>query len=131
MNKTPDLETHYDLRGCCLDFTSFKMNDRVDIVLGYICDQCREALIQKIGKEYYSDIASILSREWIGEVDKFGTVAYNLKNYFKFDINKDSGFNKTLWEKLRDRFDEILSQSIVALFTAIIGLILGYFVGKS
>ena len=131
MNKTPDLYSHDDTRGCCLDYTSSKMDDRVDIVLGYLCDKCKEDLIQKIIKEYYSDIASILSREWIGDMDKFGSVAYNLKHYFKFDINKDSGFNKTFWERSKDHFDEIPSQSFNALITAIIGILVGYILGKS
>lgn len=34
-------------------------------------------------------------------------ILFFVKHQFKFDIDKDSGFNKTLWDKLKDKFYEI------------------------
>lgn len=79
MNGSMDLSPHRDTKGCCLDYTYFKMNRRVDISLGYICDKCKERIINGMSKEYLAEIMRIISRKWLGNVNDFGSVAYNLK----------------------------------------------------
>ncbi len=38
------------------------MNDKVDIALGYICDECKEQIIDGMGKEYLAEMMHIISR---------------------------------------------------------------------
>jgi hypothetical protein len=123
MNKRVDLYQHRDTKGCCLDYTFLKMDDKVDIALGYICDKCKDEVINGIGEEYLTEIINIVNREWIGNINNFGSVAYNLKNFFKFDIDKDSGFNKTFWDKAKDHFYEIPKEITVLIIGAIIGIL--------
>jgi hypothetical protein len=119
--------THSETRGCTLDYTKYKADRRIDISLGYICDNCRSIILKQAGKEYLDDICKIINREWIGDINTFDSVAYNLKRFFRFDINKDSGFNKTWWEKfknsLSDAPKEIFVGVILVLVAAIIGLL--------
>jgi len=129
MNESVDLQSHRDTKGCCSDYTFFKMNDKVDIALGYICDECREAIISGTGEEYLAEMMHIISREWIGDINNFATVPYNLKNFFKFDINKDSGFNKTFWDRAKDQFHEIPKEVVVLAIGATMGILLTRFFG--
>lgn len=116
--------SHRETRGCCLDFTYYKMDDRVDIALGYICDSCKEKILQAANKDYLEEIEHIISRKWIGELNQSESVAHNLKKFFNFNINKDSGFNKTTWEKVIEHFYEIPKGIILLIAGAIIGIIL-------
>ena len=52
------------------------------------------------------------------------TAFFDLKSFFKFDINKDSGFNKNLWERVKEYSPEILKECIVALIAAVIGAVI-------
>lgn len=125
-----NLFSHRDTRGCCLDYTFFKENNRVDIALGYICDKCKEKITNTIGKEYLAETLQMISREWVGNIDDFGSVAYNLKNFFKFNINKDSGFNKTFLEKVKDHFHEIPKEILIVAISLIMGILFGHYLGK-
>lgn len=102
-----NIGSHSDTKGCIADFTRQKYDDRVDITLGYICDEHKKEIEIFYGKEYLEDIQNVIERNWIGNKDTINSVAYNLKHIFKFDINRDSGFNKNLWDKIKDRFYEI------------------------
>jgi hypothetical protein len=117
-------ESHNDTRGCFLDFTRLKNDDRVDIVLGYICDECKNQIIKEMGEKYFSDVSFILSRKWIGKLEEFGSVAYDLNHYFKFNIDKDSGFKKTFWENSWAHFPEIPKETIMIIIGAAIGILL-------
>lgn len=123
-----NIGSHRDTRGCIADFTRNKSDDRVDILLGYICEEHQKEIEVYYGKQYLNEILIIIDRKWIGSIDEKGTVAYNLKHVFKFDINKDSGFNKTLWEKCQDKFYEIpgniVGEVLKVLLTAIVTYLL-------
>jgi hypothetical protein len=124
MNHKIDIDCHSDTRGCILDFTRLKSDDRVDIAMGYICDDDKRLIIDALGKKYYMEIISIIDRHWIGSTSELHSVAYNLKRYFKFDIEEDTGLNKSIYEKIKDSFYEIPVNVILLLFGALISIIL-------
>ena len=121
MHPKLNLSSHTETRGCALDYTRFKMDDRVDISLGYLCDDCRQTISGGAGPHYLKDISIIISRNWIGDINSFDSVAHNLKRFFRFDVNKDSGFNKTFWEQAKEHFVEIPKEFLVVLISATIG----------
>lgn len=116
--------SHRDTRGCYMDYTYFKKDDKVDILLGYLCDECKDEIIKHIGEDFYNDICKIINRDWIGDINTHNTVAYNLKSNFSFDVNKDSGFNKTFFEKAKEHFVEIPKEVIILALGALIGVII-------
>ncbi len=125
MNDDLDLESHnWETRGCCLDYTYEKMNDRVDISLGYICDECKKKIISNTSSKYFLEVKGIVSRGWIGDIDVFGSVAYNLKHFFKLDLTRDSGFNKSYWDKAKGQFYELPKSVIELGVGSMIGILL-------
>jgi len=124
MHPKIDLGSHKETRGCTLDYTRYKMDDKVDISLGYLCDKCRKAILDGTGLDYLKDVSVMISRKWIGDINDFDSVAYNLKLFFKFDINKNSGFNKTFWEKAKVHFPEIPKDIVIVLFSVLIGALI-------
>ncbi|SRR6266852_6578360 len=124
MHPALDLDPHNEeIRGCVLDYTKVKEHDRVDIALGYICDEDAEHIRNAIDEAYLHGMRSVISRRWIGSIDDNGSVAYNLKHFFRFDIARDSGFNKTLWERTRDMLDELPTEGLKAILTTIITIV--------
>jgi hypothetical protein len=102
-----NIGSHPETKGCIADFTRRKADDRIDITLGFICEEHKELITKFYGTDYYNELLTIISREWIGGIEQNNSVAYNLKHIFKFNIYKDSGFNKTLWDKIKEKFYEI------------------------
>ncbi len=125
--------SHKETRGCVVDYTAFKDDDKVDITLGYICNSCSSKIKETSGEEFLQSIKIIASRNWIGSVDKSNSFAYNIKKYYKVDIEKDSGFNKSYWEKAIEHFPElpleILKTIINPIVTVIVTLGILYLTG--
>jgi len=124
MHPKLDLDSHSETRGCTLDYTRDKKDDRVDISLGYLCDDCKQAIVEGAGLDYLNDISIMVGRKWIGDINDFSSVAYNLKHFFKFNINKQSGFNKTFLERAKEHFPEIPKGIVIALFSGLIGVLI-------
>lgn len=121
---TTFLGSHRETRGCLMDYTYYKKDDKVDISLGYICDECRTQINSVLGKEVALCIEKMSSRNWIGEVENIGSVAYDLKKFFKVDLNKDTGFSKSFWEKAKEYFPEVPKEVILIVATAVITYLL-------
>ena len=124
MNPSLDLDSHVDTRGCVLDYTRWKHDDRIDIALGYICDNHSEEIQQALGDSYLKQMQLVIDRKWIGSISDNGTVAYNLKHFFRFDIGRDSGFNKSFWERAKAKLDELPGEGIKKIIEAIIAVLL-------
>ncbi|RDC65459.1 hypothetical protein [Adhaeribacter pallidiroseus] len=124
------LDSHNDTRGCIADFTRQKYDDRIDIILGYICEEHTNDIKQFYGEGYLNDLQYVISRKWIGSIEEKESAAYNLKHIYKFDINKDSGFNKTLWDKIKAKFYEIPGSLIAEIIKIILTAFLTYYLIK-
>lgn len=134
-DETKTMKSHHPTRGCCLDYTKLKEEDRVDIALGYICSDCKSKIRENMGESYLECFEKINTMDWLGEVEEIGTVAHDLKKYFRADINKDTGFTKTYWEKTKEYLGglgkELVSFGLSTLFGALLGFIIGLLLGKS
>ena len=120
-----NIGSHKETRGCIADFTRQKYDDRIDIVLGYICDEHKKEIIDYYGEDYLKDVQYVIERNWIGDLETKNSPAFNLKHIFKIDIFKDSGFDKTWWDKVKGKFhempgtiiSEVLKFILIALLT--------------
>lgn len=123
-----EIDSHDDTRGCIADFTRHKHDDRIDITLGYICEEHIEQILTFYGDDYLKQFQFVIDRKWISNINEKDSVAYNLKHIFKFDINKDSGFNKNWVEKTKEKLSEIpgtaISEVVKILITAILAFLL-------
>lgn len=125
-----NIGSHRDTRGCIADFTRQKYDDRIDIVLGYICEEHKKEIETFYGLEYLEQIQLVIERKWIGDINDKESVAYNLKHIFKFDINKDSGFNKNCWDKMKDKFYDIPGTLTGEILKIVLTAVLTYFLIK-
>ncbi len=122
-----EINSHEETIGCFGDFDRRKMDDRIDIMTGYICDGHKEQIKTIFGEEYLNETMEVLSRKWIGNKEEKGSVAYNLKYVYKFDIDRDSGFNKTVWDKIKGRFYDIPGDVTGDVFKIFVGALITYF----
>lgn len=133
-DKTRTIKPHNPTRGCCLDFTALKEEDRVDIALGYFCSECKSEIREKMGEEYLDCFERINSMSWLGEVSEVGTVAHDLKKYFRIDLDRDTGFYKTPKERIVGYFmglsKEITSFALSTAVGALLGFLIGLLLGK-
>ena len=124
------IDSHRDTFGCVIDFTRDKFDDRVDITLGYICDNHKEEIMTVFGEQYLNETINILERKWIGNLEEKDSVAYNLNHIFKFNINKDSGFNKNLWDKCKESFYAIPGNLTGEVLKLVLTVVITYLLVK-
>ena len=125
-----NISSHRDARGCIADFTRQKYEDRIAITLGYICEEHSKEIEIYYGSEYLKQTQFVINRKWIGDISKKESVAYNLKHIFKFNISKDSGFNKNWRDKIKDKFYEIPGTLAGEILKIILTAFLAYFLIK-
>jgi len=116
-----DLSAHDETYGCVFDYTRSKNDIRVGLGLGYICDDCKEIITKTVGNDIFQEIADIISLKWIGNINTYDTVAYTLKRYYRFDIDRDSGFHKTYWEKAKEMFIEKGISTLIGMILGALG----------
>jgi hypothetical protein len=129
-DETGRIQSHHPTRGCCLDYTVLKEEDKIDIGLGYICDECKSRIKQNIGEKYLECFEKMHSMKWLGYVEEKGTVANDLKRYFRIDLNKDTGYSKTRRERMTDGIKDITRQVTVSVLAASIALAIGIIIGR-
>lgn len=120
---------HKVTRGCIFDFT----HRRASVSIFKLCYGCRNRLsyvekqIRNKCKDVnlLKDVTTILSKEWMGTPEKRDSPIYNLKKIYKYDIDRNTGFNKRLREKFIDSVtDNIAQWTIGTVATGLIGIIL-------
>jgi len=124
INGTQSINCHEQTRGCLIDYAGDKQENRVDVLLGYICDSCKEKITQMLGADMLNSFQVIASHGWIGETSDPQKAAFYVKKYFKVDLNKDSGFNKTAYERLRDDLPGLARDILIAVVPTVIGIII-------
>lgn len=120
MDPKTNLSFHDEVRGCLFDYNRIKSNCRAGVALGYICDEDAEIIEVAYGQSFLSEINNILGHKWIGSLAEVGSIAHNLLHTFHFNIEKDSGFNKTYWQKSKEKLADLPTEFIKILLTAII-----------
>lgn len=128
MDTDYELQFHTNTLGCIFDYKRLKTQIRANILLGYICDADKNKIVNKYGEEYFKQIKHIISQSWFGDIKNRGDIAYNLKHCFKVDINKDSGFDKSTYEKVKEKFVELPFSFTIIIITAIVSAVTSYIV---
>jgi hypothetical protein len=121
---------HYPTRGCIFDFTRYKGYRRILVSNPNICSSCKENLQQLEAKSNVpicDSVYKIVAREWMGSMEKPGSPIYNLKRNYKYNIDRNSGFNKTWYEKIRDSFIDNIASWILGIVGGMIAAVLAAF----
>jgi hypothetical protein len=125
---------HIATRGCIQDFNYEVENARNSVLINHICSSCREKAESIFGKDSYSELKEILSKDWLGNPSEFGTIAYNLKRYFSYDLLKTKGLRASrleiLTQKFSEAFVENMARAILAIFIIFLMGLAGFFTWK-
>ena len=116
--------------GCPFDFTCTKANRRAGIVLGRICDDHARQVRERIGPDYFEDIQKLFSFEWIGKADEANSIAYKMRDYFRYDLKRDSGFQKSFWERTQPHLDTLWFDFGKELFKGLVLILIAYLLFK-
>jgi hypothetical protein len=128
---------YYRTKGCILDFFPYKQHIRILISNPYLCSTCRNRLMylqglikekEDIEPSLYEEINRVLSREWMGSLERQDSPIYNLKKNYGYDLDRNSGFYKKPLERLRDSIVDNSAEWIIGgIITAALSLIGAYF----
>jgi hypothetical protein len=107
--------------GCIFDITGRKSDRKILVSNSNICPLCeskikeleRKINPEKVDTSLYDIIKKILAMDWIGDITKRNTPLYNLQRNYGYNVDRNSGFNKKWWEKIRDNIFENFPQLIV------------------
>jgi len=122
---------HKVTRGCMFDFT----HRRTSVSIFKLCFGCQEKLrsleelIREKGHKWdvnlVDDVTTILSKEWMGTPEKRDSPLFNLKKMYKYDVDRNSGFYKKWYQRIKDSvIDNIAQWIIVPIIGGIISIIL-------
>lgn len=112
--------------GCLYDFAANTKDMRVSVANGHICSAHKDAMRQHIDDAFVQACSDLLSKRWIGDRGVFGSTAYELQHYFRFNVAKDSGFEKTLSEKAASWAFQVADKTAVG---ASVGVLVGIALG--
>jgi hypothetical protein len=111
--------------GCQFEYTRVKELDRVDIALGFVCQEHQRIIASELGNGILSDAEFLFKFSWLGGQDDQGTVSFKMKNLFNCDLKKDSGYRKKFLERVEARLEgrwfdvtKELIRGIVLIFVA-------------
>jgi hypothetical protein len=120
--------------GCIFENTQLKTYRRISVSNPLLCFKCKEQIQDldnkiknKTGISLKDEVDNILSKEWMGSLEKRDSPIYNLKRNYKYNIDLHSGFYKTQWEKFRDSITEKSAEWIIGgICTAAFALFVAY-----
>ena len=112
--------------GCQFEYTRVKELDRVDIALGFICQDHHNILLAQLGEVVLADSESLFKFKWLGVTDEQGSVAYKMKDLFNYDLRKDSGYKKSFLERVQVNIDTIWFDMVKELFKGAVLIFVAY-----
>jgi hypothetical protein len=115
------LKSHGPTMGCIFDFTRDKRDRKITVASEFICHDCRKRIVQSLGQKALVEIEKMVSKDWMGLTEDPDTPSHNLKKFYRYDIERNSGFSKTKSEKL---LDTILYDISPDIFKTVVGAIL-------
>lgn len=123
-----DLKSHSATTGCLMDLTRNKIDDKINILTGYICSNHRKVILSNSDENYLDSILDLLKYKWLGQSTEFGSVSYNLRHVYNFDINKDSGFEKSFFKRVKEDLHKLPFDFINSVFKLLVGVAIAYII---
>lgn len=123
----PVLDSHYATRGCIWDFSPHQRDVRISILLGHICETCRDRLLVSSSYDVVEKISLLISRRWVGDRDVQFSPASVLAHVYSYDLSRSTGLSSTFSRRVLGGFEpelgKILSEavkwSLVIVLTAV------------
>jgi hypothetical protein len=130
----PSLEPsiHFGTKGCLCDFSQSLNDVRLNVMNGFVCSYCREALEHDRFATLADELEYVLKKDWLGNVTEPYAPARLAAN-MGYNLFVTKGFIMTRREKLQSLFTEQFLTQLIALIAATIagvlaGIIVAYLV---
>lgn len=125
------LETHADSTvGCHFDYTRLKSHARIAIARGTICEDHRHVIDSELGPQALEAAITLLSLGWLGNLEAAGSVADKMKDYFKYDLKKDSGYKKRFLERVQSNLDTLWFDFLKEIFKGVVLIVIAFLLFK-
>ncbi|MBI3912858.1 MAG: hypothetical protein HY327_01485 [Chloroflexi bacterium] len=111
------LRSHFATRGCLFDFNQILSGVKNSVLLGYICEDCRNILLKQLGENKVDAIIQLVDLKWIGKVDEAGSVANILKKSFHYELDLTKGLKPTWLERVKEVLPSTLTQQVIVFIT--------------
>jgi hypothetical protein len=117
-------------KSCLFDYTDYTPQRRILVSNPLICNICYSNLqdLQNIVKTSTNESISLnaavhvlLKRDWMGSTEIRDTPLYNLKKLYNYDVDRNSGFYKKWYQRIKESMIDNLAQWTVG--TVVVGLI--------
>ena len=119
--------SHYATRACLWDFTANVADVKSGILIGYICADCRNALLDRLSSSELEQFERLMSRSWLGTLDEPGSVASNLKRVFDYDLSTTRGLKLSAIDRC---LDLLWSAESAKFVLALVGALLVWWLAK-
>ena len=86
--------------GCQFEYTGGKELDRVDVAIGFICQEHREIITSELGECVFADVELLFGFSWLGKPEDQDSVYAKMRRTFKCDLRKDSDYRKGLFGRI-------------------------------
>lgn len=116
--------------GCQFEYTRVKELDRMDIALGFICQEHRQIITSELGDRVFADAEVLFKFSWLGKPNDHGTVSFKMKDLFNYDLRKDSGYKKKLLERVQDNLEGMWFDVTKELLKGIVLILVAYLLFK-
>lgn len=110
---------HYDTRGCIGDFNPLITDARYQVLQGFLCSDCREALVKKLGEERTNRWISILSKNWLGRTSDQDSPA-SIVAKLGYDLFQTKGVAPDFWQKIKKALSEEGIKEVIRITSAIV-----------
>jgi hypothetical protein len=110
---------HYATKGCIFDLSEDLNDARWAVMTGFMCDACRNAILQVKPQQLIDDAMLLLKEEWLGDVKNPSEVADTAKK-LGYDLFHTSGIKKTFRERVLTVVEEETTKKILEIAGAII-----------
>lgn len=124
LDKENKISHHVATRGCLFDFNNSVNDAKNSVLIKYICSDCEDKIKNTFGEDFIKELKKITDRDWIGNYNDVGSVAYNLKRVFYYDLTKTRGFKASPMERISQKFTETFAETAAKTFFVIIIVII-------
>src|SRR5262249_55077302 len=104
----PNLERHFDTRGCVLSFNAALADARFSVLAGRICSSCAEKIGAQGSKQMLEDARLLVDRPWLGGPMAPSDVAVTVTK-LGYDLFRTTGIKPTK-PTFKERFLATLEQ---------------------
>lgn len=122
---------HLGTKGCLCDFT-YNLNEvRYKVLEGYICDFCRQRILEECTKEFLDEITFISNiRKWVGTIEDFHSPA-RIMSSMGYNLFLTKGLKQNFWESLLTNVQQEGIKQIISIVGQVLLVILLLWLGLS